>query len=428
MGFITQWMDQYGYFTLFIALLLEMLALPLPGELLMSYAGLQVFQGHLNWLLSILTAGIGTSAGMTCSYWIGRHLGYPFFEKYGKRIHMGPEKLDKVSAWFSKYGNKMLIIAYFIPGVRHITGYFSGVTRIPFRTYMKYAYTGAFIWVATFISLGKILGPKWEKFHHTMTRYLIIGGLIGLIIVLMIYAYRKYRQRIISIITKMLEQGAATFRSLLKLRLLVMGASVVFLVFFISIVALIQNFLANESGEFDLFVSYLVAAVFDESWIGWMRVFNFLSSLWVLLPLFIFSVLWVLLRSRERHIEAGFAVFILAGGEIWEEGLQRLFQRGSTGSDVFTFPSEQTFMTIIFLGFAAYLFVRHRTAAWLRIFSTLVVVSVSLLVGVSRIYLNIQYPSDVLAGYIFGGFWLSFNIMLLEIFRYLGSNKSSLFH
>jgi membrane protein DedA with SNARE-associated domain len=165
MHFITNFMNLYGYAVLFFGLMFETLALPLPGEAIMTYAGLLVFQGKMNWILSILMAGVGSSIGMTLAYVIGYKLGSPFFEKYGARFHFGPDKFKKTSQWFERYGNKVLIIAYFIPGIRHITGYFSGVTRMPFRTYMIYAYSGAFLWAGTFITLGKVLGPKWEVFH-----------------------------------------------------------------------------------------------------------------------------------------------------------------------------------------------------------------------------------------------------------------------
>jgi membrane protein DedA with SNARE-associated domain len=38
-------MDHYGYFALLFIFMLELIALPVPGELLMSYTGLLVFQG-----------------------------------------------------------------------------------------------------------------------------------------------------------------------------------------------------------------------------------------------------------------------------------------------------------------------------------------------------------------------------------------------
>jgi membrane protein YqaA with SNARE-associated domain len=117
--FIQHLLEQYGYLVLGLALILELLALPLPGEILMTYAGLMVYQGHLNWPLSILTAGLGASAGMTLSYWIGYKLGTPFIEKYGAKFHFGPDKVEKTSRWFERYGNKLLIIAFYIHGVRH---------------------------------------------------------------------------------------------------------------------------------------------------------------------------------------------------------------------------------------------------------------------------------------------------------------------
>ncbi|HEY2493431.1 MAG TPA: VTT domain-containing protein [Paenibacillus sp.] len=90
--------------------------------------GLPSFEGKPNWLLCIVAAGTGTSLGITFSYWIGYRLGTPFFEKYGYKV---------------------LIIAYFIPGVRHIMGCFSGTTQLSFRKYAIFAYIGAFLYDPT---------------------------------------------------------------------------------------------------------------------------------------------------------------------------------------------------------------------------------------------------------------------------------------
>ena len=201
MGVVTIWLEHYGYGLIFIALFLEMLALPLPGEMLMSYTGLFVFEGKLNWLFSIVSASAGVTAGITLSYGIGYRLGKPFLMKYGARFHFGEEKLERMSVWFDKYGDKLLFIAFFIPGVRHITGYFCGVTRMPFRRYAAYAYAGAIFWVSLFISLGKVLGPKWEVYHTTVNHYMIMFGIASAIITILIYIYRNNKQRIFSWLT-----------------------------------------------------------------------------------------------------------------------------------------------------------------------------------------------------------------------------------
>nr|WP_275583912.1 DedA family protein [Scopulibacillus daqui] len=178
--------------------MLELLALPLPTEVLMSYSGVLISEGHLNWIMTIIAAGLGSCAGMTFSYWIGYKLGTPFFEKYGDRIHIGSQRLEKMSNWFRRSGNKVIIIAYFIPGVRHFTGYFSGITKIPFRTYATYAYIGAFIWTGAFISIGKIIGPSWDMYYNSAKKYLLIICAVAAAAAILFLLYRKYRESIIS--------------------------------------------------------------------------------------------------------------------------------------------------------------------------------------------------------------------------------------
>ncbi|WP_274648675.1 DedA family protein [Paenibacillus humicola] len=192
---LNAWLVHYGYGVLFAALLLEMLALPLPGEVLMSYAGLLVFEGKMNLPLSILSAGGGVTAGITLSYWIGFRLGRPFFERHGRRFHLGPDKLDRTSRWFERYGNLLLLIAFYIPGIRHFTGYFSGVTRMAYARYAAFSYTGAFVWTGVFITLGSLLGPKWEHYHHIVNRVLAAAFIAAAIAALLVYGIRRSGRR-----------------------------------------------------------------------------------------------------------------------------------------------------------------------------------------------------------------------------------------
>lgn len=111
------------------------------------------------------------------------------------------------------------------------------------------------------------------------------------------------------------------------------------------------------------------------------------------------------------------------GGELWNEGLRYLFHRTGPTNIPHSFPSEQTLITVMFWGFIAYLLVRHVKMIWARYAAFLAVIAANFLVGLSCIYFNLQYPSDVVAGYVFGGVWLSLNIVLLEIFRFLRQRK-----
>lgn len=187
---VTSYLEDYGYVVLLVALMLELILLPIPGQTLMTFAGYLVSQGELNYWLCILFAFIGSSLGMTLSYWIGYKLGAPFFWKHGHRFYLGPNKLNKASKWFNRYGNKMLMIGYFIPGVRHFTGYFAGIIKLPFRFFAIFAYLGALIWTTTFISIGNFLADEWEMLFVLIKKYYYISIIVAVVIVA-IYLVRK---------------------------------------------------------------------------------------------------------------------------------------------------------------------------------------------------------------------------------------------
>jgi membrane protein DedA with SNARE-associated domain len=199
---ITELFNQYGYIVLYIALTIELIALPTPGETLMTYCGFLVFMGKLNWGISIAVAASGVITGITISYIIGLKLGYPIFARYGYLINMRPEKLEKASSWFKRYGNGILVVAFFIPGIRHITGSFSGITKIPYRKFALNSYLGALIWTTTFISLGRFLGSNWKKISGSFSKHLIIGIAVALVVLIGIYLLKIFRTRIIKLIIK----------------------------------------------------------------------------------------------------------------------------------------------------------------------------------------------------------------------------------
>ncbi|RST77594.1 phosphatase PAP2 family protein [Siminovitchia acidinfaciens] len=424
MQLLTGLIEHFGYTVLFMSLMLELIALPLPGEFLMGYAGVLVFQGKMNWTVSILIAGTGSCTGMTLSYLIGHKLGAPFFYKHGHRIHFGPERLEKTSSWFKRHGNKLLIIAYFIPGIRHVTGYFSGITRLRFSTYSIYAFTGAFIWTSTFISLGKLLGPQWEQFHTSIKKYLLLGSIFLLIIFTMGYLLKTYKLKIKVLLLLGLGKGAQRFQSLRRLRFLIGAITVIFLTFVIIMGSLIENYLNNEFKQFDDLVMTLIPLIFNEKWGVWMKYFGMFSSVKALISLVVFSVIWILIRGTEKRIESSFLLIIVIGGEIYEEGIRRLFHHLHPVHALlpkyvlYPFPSEQTLTAFVLYGFSAYLLIRHLKKGAFNILIIIMTGITIMMVGLSRIYFLQQSPSDVVAGYVFGGVWLSLNILILEVFRF----------
>ncbi|TDT63622.1 DedA family protein [Fonticella tunisiensis] len=316
MSFLAELFNHYGYIVLFAALKLELIAFPTPGEALMTYCGFLVFQGRLNWGISIIAAALGVISGISISYFIGHILGTSFFKKYGSYIHMGPDKLNKTSRWFERYGNGLLVTAYFIPGIRHITGYFSGITKMPFKRFALNAYVGAFIWTGTFISLGRILGSNWEIFHGYIRRYMIIGGIVLAVGLMCIYLCKNYKAQITEFIIKSLENSIKIFHSLGKIKVAIVEVAVVFVGLSIIVVGLIQDFLANEFSQFDTIVTYLVSLILSENWFSFMKLFEFSTAPEVLIVLMLLTLTWIMLRGRNRFLETRFLIITVLGGEL----------------------------------------------------------------------------------------------------------------
>ena len=426
MNIITDLLNQYGYIVLYFALTLELIAFPTPGETLMTYCGFLTSQGQLNWIVSICTASLGIITGITLSYFIGYRFGSPFFEKHGARIHLGPERLAKTTVWFEKYGNGLLVIAYFIPGIRHITGYFSGVTRIPYKRFAINAYIGAVIWSGTFISLGRVLGDNWEKYHGPIKKYFIILGIIIGLILAVIYLFKTFKEQLKSSLSRALVNSLHVFHSAGKIKLVLIGFSVaaISLAFFVG--GLIQDFLANEYNQFDEIAGFMVHLVFPQESAHVMALLSVLPSYRVLIPLCGLILVWIALKGEYRLLELRFFIILAIGSEVIEELLRRLFHLLNPASSAgLSFPSEQSFLAIIVYGFAAYIVYRHVRHKWLGALAVILSLTICLFAGIGIIYQGLQKPSGIVAGYAFGSFILCITIILLEIYRILTMMKKN---
>ncbi|WP_219838212.1 DedA family protein [Paenibacillus sp. R14(2021)] len=171
--------SRYGYVGLTLALALGIVGVPVPDEALLTYSGYLVGNGTLLVPFVILCAFLGAAVGISASYVIGFRLGLPFLLKYGPRIRLSAAKIERAQSWMNRYGNVLLFAGFFVPGLRHLTAYMAGISRLKKRTFMLYAYSGALVWSTLFIYIGYLLGDQWQTVktyihHNGLTLVLII--------------------------------------------------------------------------------------------------------------------------------------------------------------------------------------------------------------------------------------------------------------
>lgn len=193
------WIHQYGYAGIFSLLTLGIVGLPVPDEWLLTFSGYLVFKKTLMFVPTFGAAFCGSACGITISYTLGRIFDTYVVVKYGSYLHITPAMLARVHSWFERRGRWTLLVGYFIPGVRHLTGYVAGASELSFSNFALFAYSGAFCWAAAFITLGYYLGEEWNRVLESLdnTKILMIGFAAAAAIVWFVFVYMRRRKEFV---------------------------------------------------------------------------------------------------------------------------------------------------------------------------------------------------------------------------------------
>jgi membrane protein DedA with SNARE-associated domain len=192
---ISHWIVQYGYAAIFTLLLLGIVGLPVPDEWLLTFAGYLVFKSHLRLFPTYIAAALGSMCGITISYILGRSVGLFLIHHYGRLFRIRQKEMDRVHAWFARFGTWTLLIGYFIPGVRHLTAVVAGTSNLSPLTFALFAYSGALIWAATFIGVGYYFGEQWSQVLAQVQEHLVIFTWIALALAAIFLAWRYWEFR-----------------------------------------------------------------------------------------------------------------------------------------------------------------------------------------------------------------------------------------
>ncbi len=178
----------------------------------------------------------------------------------------------------------------------------------------------------------------------------------------------------------------------------------------------------QELNVFDSVISKFIAGFITLETTQFMKLITALGSIKVLIPIALLAIF--ILNKRKRYKWDSIMMLVaLGGGLLLNQLLKWVFHRPRPGIarllevGGYSFPSGHAMVSIAFYGFLAYLFWSNIRQIKLRYLVTFGLVVLIALIGISRIYLGVHYPSDVLAGFAAGGFWLTSCILSLEAIR-----------
>jgi membrane protein DedA with SNARE-associated domain len=186
---VTEW----GYLSIFITMTLESTLIPIPSEIVMPFAGYLVFINKLNFIWAGLIASIANLAGSIIAYFIGVYGGRPLVLKYGKYVLISEQHIISTEKFFSKHGEKAILIGRCLPGVRTVISLPAGFGKMDFKKFILFTFIGSLPWNYALTLVGYLLGENW-KYVLDITHYIdyvIIAVLIGLIVYFIIWYVRK---------------------------------------------------------------------------------------------------------------------------------------------------------------------------------------------------------------------------------------------
>lgn len=179
-----------GYPLILLTTLLEGMAIPLPGGLLLAWSGFILGRDMADLAMATGLGVTGYMLGSIIPYLLGRFGGRPAVEKVFLRFRIPTGHIDLAQQWFNRYG--LIIIAVSRPFLLgNYISFIAGMAKTRLIPFLICTGLGIMPWVFVYIYLGMIFGKHWPKAVEIAGQYSIAGlGLILLAVLVFIFTGR----------------------------------------------------------------------------------------------------------------------------------------------------------------------------------------------------------------------------------------------
>lgn len=191
--------DQYGYWTVAVALLLENAGIPIPGETVLLFASFLAYSERalsLPWI--ILVGTVAATLGDNLGYAAGRRGGRPLLNRYKHFFHISDRTVERGERMFARYGSAAIFFARFIFGLRIIAGPLAGVLHMRWKQFALFNFLGAGVWVTVIALVGYFFGSQWDHVVRVLKEVDtgILVAAAGLILILWLRHRRRKAVRL----------------------------------------------------------------------------------------------------------------------------------------------------------------------------------------------------------------------------------------
>jgi membrane protein DedA with SNARE-associated domain len=191
---IEQYMLAYGYWAVFFGVMLENAGVPVPGETILLIAGYYASTGKFHLPLVMLIAATGAVIGDNIGFAIGHHFGRSVLLRVGRFFFLTPKRLEHMEKYFASHGNKTILVARFITGLRVFAALLAGASKMPWRVFVVYNVAGAVLWSAVITTLGYLFGASLPLLVKWVGRSGTVLLMAAIVIAVIVWRVRKHRK------------------------------------------------------------------------------------------------------------------------------------------------------------------------------------------------------------------------------------------
>ena len=195
LGFLERALMDYGYIIVFLAISIESMGVPFPGEtMLLIGSAYAANSGALNIFGVIGSAAGGAIFGDSMGYWIGREGGRKLIRKYGKFVGLTDERYQKAQDYLKRHGGKAVFFGRFVSIARTWISVLVGAHHLNYPQFLVYNVLGGIVWATLYGTLGYLFGSNLPLLETWVKRAGIIMAMIAVAIVIYLIYLRKKRK------------------------------------------------------------------------------------------------------------------------------------------------------------------------------------------------------------------------------------------
>lgn len=160
-----EWMEAlspvWAYLVLLVVAYGENVMPPIPGDMVVVFAGYLAGIGNLNLGVVVLLSTLGGAVGFMTVFAVGYRLGRDVLDP--DRLRWLPrDGFGKARRWIHRYGYGVIAANRFLSGARSVISLTAGVAQMePWRT-AWWCTVSAFLWTGLISYAGYAVGENWE--------------------------------------------------------------------------------------------------------------------------------------------------------------------------------------------------------------------------------------------------------------------------